>query len=360
MTIAAMIATDDPSLTDDLLRLAAAADARIELVRDAGRARQGWHWPSLILVGNDLADAIAAEAPERRQGVVVVTKDQDTEHVYRRAVKVGAQDVARLPGDESWIIDAMAAASEPEGLGTLVCVLGATGGIGASVFSAALGLTAAHGGLRTLLVDADPYGGGIDLVVGIEEQQGARWPDFAARSGRLSAVNLYEALPRLGDLSVLSCQRGTLTTVNSDAAPSLIDAAVRAFDLVIVDVPRYQGEIGRAALRAADTTLVIVPAEVRATLAADTLVADLRDDSTDMKVIVRAPGPGDVTPEVVADALGLPLAGLLARDRRLTRALETGDLERALRRGPLADLCDNLLPTLRPQPQDPHQEPQAA
>ncbi|GAA2442325.1 septum formation initiator [Actinomadura vinacea] len=358
MTIAAMIATGDPSLTDDLLRLAAAADTDIELVHDAEQARQGWQWPTLILVGNDLAEAIAAEAPERRQGVVVVTGPEDAEQVYRRAVRLGAQDVARLPGDESWIIDAMAAASEPRGLGTLVCVLGATGGVGASVLSAALGVTAARSGLRTLLIDGDPYGGGIDLVVGIEEHQGARWPDFAARSGRLSATNLYEALPRLGDLSVLSAERGTLSTVTDDAAPALIDAGVRAFDLVIIDVPRYQGEVGRPGLRVADTTLVVVPAEVRATLAADSLVAALRDASSDMRVIVRAPAPGDVTPEVVARSLGLPLAGVLERDHRLPKAVETGDLVRALRGSSLADLCVDILTTLGIEPQQ--QEAQAA
>ena len=356
MTIATMIATDDPSLTDDLLRLAAAADARVELVRDAGQATRGWHRPALVIVGGDLADAIAAEAPDRRDGVVVVTNDPDPAPAYGSAVEIGAEDVARLPADGPWLIDAMASATEPKGRGSLTCVLGTTGGIGASVLSAALGLTAARAGLRTLLVDADPYGGGIDLVVGIEERPGRRWSDLASCSGRLSAVALHEELPRLGDLSVLSCKRDRLTTVTGEAAPSLLDAAVRGFDLVIVDVPRYQGEIGRAALRAADTTLVLAPAEVRATLAADTQVAalradvaGLRDGSADMRVIVRVPAPGDVTPEVVADALGVPLAGLLTHDIRLARAIETGDLIPALQGSRLAGLCEDLLPGLHPR-----------
>ncbi|MFD0851462.1 hypothetical protein ACFQ07_04490, partial [Actinomadura adrarensis] len=62
MTIAAMIASDDPSLIDDLLRLAAAADVETELVRSAEQARQGWHWPSLVLVGDDLAASLAGDA----------------------------------------------------------------------------------------------------------------------------------------------------------------------------------------------------------------------------------------------------------------------------------------------------------
>ncbi|GAA3961477.1 hypothetical protein GCM10023085_49870 [Actinomadura viridis] len=346
MTSAAMIATDDPSITDDLLRLAAAADAEIELVRDPDRARQGWPWPPLVIVGADLAEAIAAGSPERRPGVVVVAKGGDTADLYRRAVEVGAQDVVRLPDDETWLIDAMAAAAEPvEGWATTVCVLGAGGGAGASVLSAALGLTASRRGLRTLLVDGDPLGGGLELVLGLEDHEGARWPHFAERRGRLSAGNLYESLPRLGDLSVLSWRHGTAATVVPEATPSLLDAAARAFDLVIVDVPRYQGEIGRSALRAADTTLLLVPAEVRATMAADGLVTALRGEVADIRLVVRGPASGGVTPEVMAEALDLPL-GLLDRDRRLPAAIDKGDLTEAVRRGPIADLCGRLLAAL--------------
>ncbi|MFI0354408.1 septum site-determining protein Ssd [Actinomadura sp. 9N407] len=351
MTIAAMIATDDPSITDELLRLAAAADVEIELVHEAEHARRNWHWPSLILVGGDLAEAIASDTPDRRPGVAVVAAPGDTTDHYRRAVEIGAQDVVRLPDDETWLIDALAAAAEPaEGWGTTVCVLGATGGAGASVLSAALGLTAAGGGLRTLLVDGDPIGGGLDLVLGLEEQQGARWPHFAERHGRLSAANLYEALPRLGDLSVLSWHRGAPTTVVREATASLLDAAVRAFDLVIADVPRYQGEIGRSVLHLAETTLVLVPAEVRATMAADGLVSALRDDARDMRLVVRGPTTGGVTPELMAEALDLPLAGVLDRERKLPGALETGELVRSLRRGSLADFCARLLASLNVQP----------
>jgi secretion/DNA translocation related CpaE-like protein len=359
MTIAAMIASNDPSIIDDLLRLAAAADVETELVRDADGARQSWHWPSLILVGGDLSEAMTATAPPRRPGVVLVAGVEDADDLYRRAIEVGAQDVARLPDDETWLIDALASAAEPvDGWGSTVCVMGARGGSGASVLSSALGLTAARSGLRTLLIDADPIGGGLDLVLGLEDQQGARWPHFAKRRGRLSAANLYEALPRLGDLSVLSWVREPPPTVTREATQSLLDAAARAFDLVIVDVPRHQGEIGRTALHGADSILLVVPAEVRATMAADVLASALRNDVTDIRLVVSVPAPGDVTPEVMAQALNLPLAGVLERDRKTATSLEDGGIARSLRRGPLADLCKQLLPTLNVQPHE--QETEAA
>jgi secretion/DNA translocation related CpaE-like protein len=351
MTIAAMIASDDPSIVDDLLRLAAAADVQTELVRDADRARQGWHWPSLVLVGYDLAEAVAVDAPPRRPGVVVVAPAQHTDDLYRRAIQIGAQDVARLPDDESWLVDAMAAAAEPvDGWGSVVCVLGARGGAGASVLSAALGVAAARTGLRTLLIDGDPLGGGLDIVLGLEDQEGARWPHFAERRGRLSAANLYEALPRLGDLSVLSWGRDGPATVTREATHSLMDAAARAFDLVIADIPRHHHEIGRSALHAADTVLLLVPSEVRAAMAADVLATSLRNKHTDLRLIVTSPAPGGVTPETIAQALDLPLAGILERDRKTATTLEEGSITRSLRRGPLADLCKQLLPTFNAQP----------
>ncbi|MFD0684095.1 septum site-determining protein Ssd [Actinomadura fibrosa] len=351
MNIAALIVTADPALADGLLRLAAAADAHAEVAYGADEARAAWTWPALILVGADLAQEVAAAALPRRPGVVLVAAEEATAETYRMAVAISAQDVAVLPDHEAWLVDAFATAGEPEGTwGATVCVVGARGGAGASVLAAALGLSAAGTGLRTLLVDADPFGGGVDLMLGLEGHEGVRWHDLAERRGRLSTATLREALPRCGDLSVLSWRRGEPVTVADEAVLSLFDAAVRGFDLVIVDVPRYPGEIGRAALRAADVTFLLVPAEVRATVAADGLSRALRRDTADLRLIVQGPAPGGLTPEIVAKALELPHAGAYERDRRLPAAVEEGDLARLCRRGPLTDFCDGVLADLALQP----------
>jgi len=358
MTNAAMIVTSDPVIGDDLLRLAAAADTGAEIIRDAGEARAGWQGPPLVLVGAESAEEIAAAGLPRRQGVVLVARQAETDDVYRKALQIGAQDLAVLPDDESWLIDAMAAASEPvEAWGTTVCVCSSRGGTGASVFAAGLALSAARIGARTLLVDGDPLGGGLEIALGLEDHEGARWPDFADRRGRLSAATLREALPGLGDLSVLSWRRGAPVPVTEDAMRSLLDAATRGFDLVVVDVPRHPGEIGRCALRAADVTYLLVPAEVRAAVAGDVTAAALRRETAELRLIVRTPAPGGLTPEVIAEAIGLPLAGVLDCDRRLPAILEEGDLAQALRRrGPLADLCGQLVSDLGFHPQEPMAE----
>ncbi|TDC68405.1 hypothetical protein E1200_11840 [Actinomadura sp. GC306] len=350
MNLAALIVTGDPALADGLLRLAAAADAHAEVAYGAAEARAAWTWPSLILVGADSAQDVASAGLQRRPGVVLVTGDA-TSDPYRLAVEAGAQDVALLPDHEDWLINAFAAAGEPEsGWATTLCVTGSRGGAGTSVLATALGLAAAGQGLRTLLVDADPYGGGIDLMLGLESHEGVRWHDLAERRGRLSTATLRETLPRSGDLSVLSWRRGEPVPVSGDAVTSLFDAAVRGFDLVVADVPRYPGDIGRAALRSADTTLLLVPAEVRATVAADGLAATLRRDTADVRLVVQGPAPGGLTPDAVTRALDLPTAGTYERDRRLPAAIDEGDLPRACRRGPLTDLCSQILADLSLQP----------
>ncbi|GAA4239415.1 septum formation initiator [Actinomadura meridiana] len=351
MNLAALIVTGDSALADGLLRLAAAADAHAEVAYGADEARAAWTWPALILVGADMAEDVASTGLQRRPGVVLVTPATATPETYRLAVEVGAQDVAALPDHEDWLIDAFASASEPEsGWATTICVVGARGGAGASVLATALGLTASGQGLRTLLVDADPFGGGVDLMLGLEEHEGVRWHDLAERKGRLNTATLHETLPRCGDLSVLSWRRGEPVPVSDEAARSLFDAAARGFDLVIVDVPRYPGDVGRAALQAADNTFLLVPAEVRATVAADGLATALRRHTTELRLVVQGPAPGGLTPDAVAHALDLTSAGSFERDRRLPAAIDEGALERALRRGPLTEFCSKTLADLALQP----------
>ncbi|REE97091.1 septum site-determining protein Ssd [Thermomonospora umbrina] len=350
MAITALIATRDPRIADDLMRLAVAANAQAVVVSTTDQAKSHWHQPPLVLVGDDLAEGLAADGIARRAGVVLVTTQVDAPDAFRAAVKVGAQDLAALPSDEPWLVDALAAAAEPyDAQATTVCVVGGRGGAGASVLSAMLSLAGARNGLRTLLMDGDPLGGGIDLVLGQEATPGSRWPDLADRRGRLSADTLRRSLPAVDELSVLSWPRGDAEPLTADAMNTVLDAARRGFDLVVIDLARDPGETERIALRAADHTVLVVPAELRATAAADRVAARLRRDTDDVRLIIRGPSPGGLSGDVIAEALELPLAGVFQEDRHLPAAVERGDLVRLSRRGSLPDLCDALINDLKPR-----------
>lgn len=355
MRTAALIATGDPVLLDDLLRLAAAADVAAEVVRDADHARGVWRHPPLVLVGPDVAAELTRGAVPRRPGVTLVTTDQGDADVYRRAVEIGAQDVAVLPAAETWLVEALAAAADPGGeRAVTVCVTGGRGGAGASTLSAALGLAGMRHGLRVLLVDADPLGGGLDLALGREQIPGARWPELVELRGQLSSTALRESLPSLGgtvpggELAVLSAhRRDDAGSIPAAAIRTVLDAGGRGFDLVVVDLPRSLGPVAAEALLMADVTFLVVPAEVRSAVAADRVAAAVHRHMSDVRVVVRGPAPGGLTAAAIAQALGLPLAGTVRSDQRLAVALEHGDLLTALPRSSLADLCTRLIRDLR-------------
>ena len=340
-----LLLTGDPQLLDELLRCAAAAGIEPEVHADPGAARRGWSSAPLILLGRDLAARAAALELPRRSAVILVTTEFDEGGVWEVAFKAGCEQVVHLPADEGVVIDRLWETTEQRNVSAAtVCVLGGRGGAGATTLAVALALTGTRHGSRAMLVDGDPLGGGIDLTVGGEGSSGLRWPDLAGTRGRVDGAALTAALPSVDRLSVLSWDRGgTAPSITAEAMDSVLAAARRSTDLVVIDLPRRIDPASEVALGAADITLLVCPAEVRATAAAGRVAAVVGLLSADLRVVVRGPAPSDLPASVVAEALGLPLAGWLRAEPRLAQALENGQAPGRHGRGPLAAFCGRFL-----------------
>jgi secretion/DNA translocation related CpaE-like protein len=341
-----LVVTADPELLDDVLRLAAVAGVEVEVAVDLAAARTRWSQPPVILVGADLGDAIAKAALRRREGVVMVSRDLDDAAVWKLAVETGADYVAVLPDAESWLIERLGAAAEPGGDALTIGVIGGRGGAGASTLAAALALTGARRsvpGRRCLLLDADPLGGGVDLIFGGEGVEGVRWPELAAARGRIGGASLRQALPRVGELAVLSFDRSDQLEVRADAMASVLSAARRGCDLVVIDLPRHLDDAAKVALARCDFALIVVPAEVRACSSAQRVAAEVLQVCGDVRAVVRGPAPGRLGAGDVSAALGLPLSGWLAPEPDLPLALERGEPPASSGKGPLARFCADLL-----------------
>ena len=347
--------TGDEQLTDQLGRIAAAAGVDLLVTSDPPVIRRDYAGAPLIIVGDDLAPVIACAGLPRRAGVLLVGRDLDDGDVWQRGVRLGAEDVLHLPDHERYLAQRLADVAEGGGgRGHRVVVVGGRGGAGASTLAGALAVTGARAGLATMLVDGDPLGGGIDLVLGEEETGGMRWPALVDTDGRISGQALRAELPRadaagVTELAVLSWDRGDLLTVPRPAMRAVLDAGERAHDLVVVDLPRACDEAGVEALTGAAVTLLLVPAEVRAVAAAGRVLTGLRRVTSRIQLVVRGPAPSGLPAESIAGSLGLELAGEISAEPGLAGMLDRGQAP-PRRRGPLAAFCAEFVADLVPSP----------
>jgi len=320
-----LLATADEMLLDDLLRLAAAVEVTPQVENDLLGLRRCWQSATLVVVGQDLVEPLARTQPVRRSGVVVAGVDADDPEAYRRALAIGAEGVYPLPAEEASLGDKLADTLDG-GVRSAVTLafVGGCGGAGTTTLAAAVAVTASRRGLRTMLIDGDPLGGGIDLALGSETDRGSRWPELINAAGRVSAGALRAALPVLNGLAVLSWDRSDVTGLPPEAMRSVLGAAQRSSDLVVLDLPRRADPAVEEAFVRATSTLVVVPRDVRSCAAAARLVAPLRDVATDLRVVAREPALNGMTAVDVADHLALPLAAKLARERDLPSLMDQG------------------------------------
>ncbi|HEV7708888.1 MAG TPA: septum site-determining protein Ssd [Asanoa sp.] len=337
-----LVVTADADLLDELLRIAAAAATEVDVAPDPAAARPRWSRAPLVIVGQDQAAACLRARLPRRQRVVIVGRGPAPG--WDLAEPLGAEYVLQLPEAEEWLLRRLGPSLEAGG--RVVTVLGGRGGAGASVLAGALAVTAARDGRRTLLVDADPFGGGLDLILGWETVDGLRWPGLTAAEGRLDPLALVRALPQRGDLVVISFDRGDPLPLPAEALAAALEAGRRARDLIVVDLPRRLDDAAVAALQGADHTLLVVPAELRATAAATQVAKAVAMHCAAASVVVRGPAPGNLSATEVARSVGFPLAGLLPPEPGLVRGLEHGEAPASGGRGPLADLCRRVIADL--------------
>ena len=319
-----LIVTVDQDLLDQLLRLCAAASVTPDVLGEAVRARQPWARASAVLVGDDQAVAVARLGLARRDHVVLVSQARDPAPLWPLAVELRADDVAVLPAGQARLIERLSDLADGAATAATVGVIGGCGGAGSSTLAAGLAMTAAKEGLRALLVDADPRGGGVELTVGCEDSPGLRWPEVAAAGGRVSASAFRAALPSLGALSVLSWDRAEAEQTDPPTMRAMVSAAQRCSDIVVVDLPRWLDDAASEALLLCDVLVLVATSDVRGVASARGTIDTLRRHCGDIRLVVRALPASDLAAATVAETLGLPLAGVVRTERGVARAVNDG------------------------------------
>ncbi|MEV6364852.1 septum site-determining protein Ssd [Nocardia asteroides] len=345
----ALVLVRDPRLRAEVRRVAAAAE-RVTDERDLPVGRHAWSGAGLVILDTAAAAAAAAAGCPRRPGIVLVTEGEPAVPDWRAATAVGAERVVALPGGAVDLVEQFAVHAEAgAGEGVVVAVAGAGGGAGASTLAAAVALRGAARRCRsdTVLIDGAPLDGGIDLLLGMENVAGLRWPDLVIEDGRVSAAALHNALPAAAaGLAVLSCGRHDAdrppTELTPAAVRSVVESGRAAGDLVVCDVSGERGPAADAMVDAADLVVLVVPARLRAVAAAEVVSAYLAGRNPNRGLVVRGPAPGGLRGAEVAEVLGLPLLAAVRGQSGLAARLERGGLS-VRRRGPLRDAADAVL-----------------
>lgn len=303
-------------LLDDLMRLTAAAHVEPVLAHDVASLHRWWGTAALLVLTDDLA-SLVGRAPLRRDGVVLASRRRERAALNEMAVAMGAEHVVTLPDDEAWLVDRLAVAGDGQPGGVVVPVVGCRGGAGASTLVAATAMQAVEMGLRCVVVDADPAGADLDLLDMVGEP-GLRWSDLAASGGRLPAGALAAALPQRSGVALLRAG-------DPVALVPVVDALARAFDLVLVDMPRWLPGAGRHVLDAAQSVLLVTTGDPRGLEASRRLVGELSSTVRVLTLVVRA-GRAGIHGDEVAVQVGVDEVVHLRHDRRVAIDAAAGDL----------------------------------
>jgi secretion/DNA translocation related CpaE-like protein len=274
----------------------------------------------------------------------VVGTSEPAPPLWAAAVEVGAQQLCVLPAQEAELVRQLSEAAEmgrgAPHRGRVIAVTAGRGGGGASVFAAALAQRAGE----ALLVDLDPCGGGVDLLLGVESAPGMRWPEMATASGRLSWAAVREVLPHKGDISMLSCTRN-YHEIDPVAAQAVVDAGRRGGATVICDLPRPLNSAALGVLENTDLVVIVTSCDVRAVAATGPVAGVIRAVNPNLGLVVRGPAPGGLRAAEVVEVTAVPLLAAMRPEPMLAVQLEQGGL-RLRRRSPLAVAARKVLDVL--------------
>ena len=123
----------------------------------------------------------------------------------------------------------------------VIAVDGAAAGIGASTLAALLSRELTERGCKCVLVDADLAGGGLDVLLGMENEDGTRFGDVSAPLGNIDGKALLRELPVWDGVPLLACDPWKNENPQSWEVQACVRALAQARDAVVVDVGQWHG-----------------------------------------------------------------------------------------------------------------------
>ena len=227
--------------------------------------------------------------------------------------------------------------------GCVIGVAGGSGGVGASVLVAALGMRAVTAGRTAVCVDGHRLGGGLDVTLGVEQERGLRWPDLADVRGRVDGSDLLRRLPGVDGLPVLSFDRSSDVVPTQEAVREVVAALVAVVELVVLDLPRPDEPLFGPCVAAVDGVVLLGGAGVRQLAALSAVAPRLGSHCEEVWLALRSADRGGQLADVTAGALDLPLVTVVPDDPSLEADLLHGIPPGSAARTALSAAADTIL-----------------
>ncbi|ALV46989.1 hypothetical protein MB46_17395 [Arthrobacter alpinus] len=328
------------------------AAAAVELLVGQSWDEAAARWDDIAAVMIDAAAVANSEVEAGIAGwrgpIVVVGLASDSALMWHEAERLGADRVAILPDSAPWLANYLSCLRNPASGAGVVGIVGGCGGAGASTLATLVAAGAVKRGVRTLLVDGDPWGGGLCGALSAEEVPGLHWPELLRASGAINPDQLAASLPYFAGLAVLSWdaaaradQQGVPQDTQAHTAVGEVMRAARgAYGLVVVDLGRTPDAFRSLAWHC-DGLVVVVPARPRSAAATLPVIAALPPKP--VVAVVRGPLGEGLDADRLASAVGLPLAGTMPRLRGATDWIQAERWPDTIRRRPVRRLVGKVL-----------------
>lgn len=338
--VGVLLVTESSYLQDEAARISAAAAVELSVTPTIESTGSEWDGAAAVLVGSDISGAI----PRRRGPTVLIGDSAESETLWRLASMSGVDRVAVLPAASEWLAEFLGRLRDPASAGFILGIVGGCGGAGASTLAVLLAGHTASQGIRTLLVDGDEWGGGLDLAIAGEELAGLRWPDLQAAAGSLNPAQLAAALPVVAGFSLLTWGQHPHEAAGHSRTRGLdmevLKAARRGYELTVVDVGRSRDALSGLG-QFCDQLLVVVPARMRSAVASAQLLAELPPLPTSL--VIRGPMREGLDSDLIAGSVGVPAAAVMPPLRGVAAAAERGQLLDLLRSRSVRRLAGTVL-----------------
>lgn len=236
---------------------------------------------------------------DRAPLLVVTSQSEIPAEIWPRALAAGARAVIPLPDGSEELLSCLADLARPRSASLLLGVVGGCGGAGASSFAARLAAAFRSWGPVTL-VDADPWGGGLDLLVEAPAAAGISWAE-TAELGPDDGEALREGLPTVDEVRLLVAQEGS--GPDRSAVSRVLSALSPLGGTVVVDL---HSDMVPTAAEHLDQLLVVVPATDHAVRSTTRRLRAWQLSEGLAQVVVRRGGA--LSGREVCEDLALPLA----------------------------------------------------